>query len=52
MQYIIYSTIGQSIASISDLGVHIYLDALVLYIDYRPPYRTICIAYLVVALPP
>ena len=51
IQYNICSMIGRSIASISDLGKHIYLgtshlgkyDALVLYIGYGPPYRTIYI---------
>ena len=40
--------VGQSIASISDLGEYIYRgvshlckhDALVAYIGYEPPYRT------------
>ena len=53
VQYIICSTVGQSIASISDLGEHIYLsashlgkyDASVVYIGYGPPYRTIYITY-------
>ena len=53
IQYIICSTVGQSIASISDLGKHIYLgascldkyDASVTYIGYRPPYRTMYITY-------
>ena len=53
IQYNICSTVGQSIASISDLGEHIYLGAsylgkyaaLVVYIGYGPPYHTIYITY-------
>ena len=44
-QYVTYSMVGRSIASISDLG-SIFTSALcasVRYIGYRPPYRTICI---------
>ena len=50
IQYVIYSTVGRSIASIYDLGAHIYLSALrldkygtlrVWYIGYGLPYRTI-----------
>ena len=40
IQYIICSTVGWSIASISDFSVHIYLSASVVYIGYGPPYRT------------
>ena len=42
------SMVGWSIASISNLGGHIHLgkyDALVAYISYRPPCRTICITH-------
>ena len=42
--YIIHSTLGRSIASISDLGVHIYLGSLHLRricVGYGPPYQTI-----------
>ena len=53
IQYIIFSTVGRSIASISDLGEYIYIgasrlgkyDASVIYISYGPPYCIICIAY-------
>ena len=45
--------VGWSIASISELGEHIYLgalrlgkyDALIIYIGYGPPYCTIYITY-------
>ena len=46
---VLYSTVGRSIASISDIGEHIYLGASRLgriYRLYGPPYRTICITYL------
>ena len=44
-----YSMVDQSIASISDLRMHIFLGSLhlgkygtsVVYINYEPPYRTI-----------
>ena len=53
IQYIC-STVGRSIASISDLGEHIYLSALhlskygasVVYIGYGPPYRTTYSTYV------
>ena len=59
-QYIIYSTIGRSIASISDLGGHIYLGASRLgkyiasavYIGYGPPDHTTYITYSTVIAQP
>ena len=55
MQYVICSTVGQSIASVSDLGKYVSLsasrlgkyDASVAYINYGPPYCTIYITYLI-----
>lgn len=52
--YIICSTVGQSIASISDLNARMYLGtfhlgkygALVEYISYGPPYCTMYITYM------
>ena len=45
IQYMLYSTVGRSIASISDLSEHIYLGTSVVYISYGPPYCTIYITY-------
>ena len=52
--YSIYSTVGRSIASISDLGsiftsmlrTSVNMSSRVVYVCYRPPYRTIYTYYM------